>query len=69
MFSRDERRALFFLGAVAAAGAIIRVARAPNAPPGAPLVAPDLPSGDVAAQARLAQAALQATRPLLPGER
>ena len=68
MFSRDEKRALLFLAVIAVAGGLMRVLRATDAPAGAPLLAPGLPTGDVARQARLAQAALEATRPLLPGE-
>jgi len=66
--SRDERRALLFLAVIAVAGGLMRVLRGNDAPAGAPLLAPGLSSGDVARQARLAQAALEATRPLLPGE-
>ena len=69
MFTRDERRALVFLGIVIAAGAVLRVVRARADAPGAPIVAPDLPAGDLAKQARLARQALEATRPLMPGER
>ena len=69
MFSRDERRALIFLAVIAAAGGVMRVVRAADAPPGAPLAVPDLPAGDLQHQRELTQAALQATRPLLPGER
>ena len=69
MFSRDERRALLFLAVIAAAGGVMRVVRASDAPPGAPLAVPDLPAGDLQRQRELTQAALQATRPLLPGEK
>ena len=69
MFTKDERRALLFLGVVLVAGAVMRVVRAGSEAPGAPIVAPQLAAGDIAKQARLAREALEATRPLLPGER
>ncbi len=47
----------------------MRVVRASDAPAGAPLAVPDLPAGDLQHQRELTQAALQATRPLLPGEK
>lgn len=47
----------------------MRVVRAADAPAGAPLAVPDLPAGDLQRQRELTQAALQATRPLLPGEK
>ena len=68
MLTRDERRALLFLSAVAAAGGVMRVVHAPDEPPGAPLVAPEIPAGDIAAQARLSSRAAELARPLMPGE-
>jgi competence ComEA-like helix-hairpin-helix protein len=68
MFTRDERRAMLFLGAVAAAGGLMRVVRAPAEPPGAPVIAPEIRGGDIARQAQLAREAAAQARPLRPGE-
>ena len=71
MLTAEERRAVLFLAAVAAAGALVRVVRArnaPSSPPGASLVAPDIPAGDVQRQAALARRAAEFARPLRPGE-
>jgi len=68
MFTRDERRAMLFLSAVAAAGGLMRVVHAPSDPPGAPIAAPDLAPGDIARQAALSSRAAELARPLLPGE-
>lgn len=69
MFTKDERRALLYLAAVAAAGGVMRVVRAPGVVPGAPVVAPDLPGDDLARQADLVRQAELLARPLGPGER
>ena len=71
MFTPDERRALLFLAAVAAAGGVVRAlrARAPDAAPGSALIAPEIRGGDLARQAALARRAEQLARPLAPGER
>jgi competence protein ComEA len=59
---------MLFLSAVAAAGGVMRVVRAPDEAPGSPLVAPEIPAGDLARQARLASRAAELARPLMPGE-
>ena len=70
MFTRDERRALTFLAAVAVAGGVIRVSRGTTAGPvAAGVVAPDLAGGDLVRQAALSRQAEAAQRPLGPGER
>jgi competence protein ComEA len=70
MFTREERRALFFVLAVAALGGAVRAVRAPDAAPGAPFVPPPtLLAGDVLRQAALARRAEALARPLLPGEK
>lgn len=69
MLTRDERRGLLFLAAIAVAGGVMRVVRAPSATPGESIVAPELAAGDIARQAQLARRALELSRPLLPGER
>ena len=71
VFTPDERRALLFLAAVAAAGGVGRAvrARAPAAAPGSALIAPEIRGGDVARQAALARRAAELARPLAPGER
>jgi len=68
MFTRDERRAMLFLSAVAAAGGLMRVVHAPADPPGAPALAPEIAPGDIARQARLSSRAAELARPLMPGE-
>ena len=68
MLTRDERRAMLFLSAVAAAGGLMRVVHASDEPPGAPMVAPEIPAGDIARQARLSSRAAELARPLMPGE-
>lgn len=70
MVTQDERRALVFLAAVAAAGAAIRVVR-PAAPAGGPpaAVAPHLKAGDPARQAAASRRAQELALPLGPGER
>jgi competence protein ComEA len=59
---------MLFLSAVAAAGGVMRVVHAPSEPPGAPIVAPEIASGDLARQAQLASRAAELARPLMPGE-
>ncbi len=69
MFTADERRALLFLAAVAAAGGLMRVVRAADGgPPGGPLIAPELRGEDLARQAALSRRAEELARPLRPGE-
>jgi competence protein ComEA len=68
MLTRDERRAMLFLSVVAAAGGLMRVVHASAEPPGAPVVAPEIPAGDIAKQARLSSRAAELARPLMPGE-
>lgn len=68
MFTPDEKRAILFLGAVAAAGGLLRVVRTPGHAPGAAIVAPELAAGDIARQAQLARRAEELARPLRPGE-
>jgi competence ComEA-like helix-hairpin-helix protein len=68
MLTRDERRALLFLSAVAAAGGVMRVIHASSDPPGAPVIAPEIASGDIARQAQLSSQAAALARPLMPGE-
>jgi competence protein ComEA len=67
--ARDERRAVLLLALVAAAGGVVRVVRAPQAPPGASAIAPDLRGADPARQAALSRRAEALARPLSPGER
>jgi competence protein ComEA len=66
---RDERRAVLLLTLLAVAGGVVRVARAPRAPPGAAVLAPELRGGDIARQAALSLRAEALARPLQPGER
>lgn len=68
MFTRDERRAMLFLSAVAAAGGVMRVLHSPAEAPGAPVVAPEMAAGDIARQAALSSRAAELARPLMPGE-
>jgi competence protein ComEA len=68
MAARDERRAILLLALAAAAGGVVRVARTPEAPPGASAVAPELRAADVARQAALSRRAEALARPLGPGE-
>lgn len=68
MAARDERRAVLLLALAAAAGGVVRVARAPEAPPGASAIAPELRGADVARQAALSRRAEALARPLGPGE-
>jgi len=71
VFTPDERRALLFLAAVAACGGLVRVVRAARhgpEPPGASLVVPEIPAGNVARQAELSRRAAELARPLGPGE-
>jgi competence protein ComEA len=68
VFTRDERRAFFFLMAIAAAGAVARFVRPQGGAPGAGLIAPHLAGGDLARQAAAAQRAEDLARPLAPGE-
>jgi len=69
MFTRDERRALLFLAALAGAGGVVRLVRAGGEPPGAALVATTTGPSDLAAQmARVARAESLA-QPLRAGER
>ncbi len=69
MAARDERRAVLVLALLAAAGGVVRVAGSSGGPPGAPLVAPELPGQDVARQAAASLRAEALQRPLRPGER
>ncbi|MGD0484018.1 MAG: helix-hairpin-helix domain-containing protein [Gemmatimonadales bacterium] len=69
MAARDERRAVLLLALAAAAGGVARVERAPEAPPGASAIAPELRGADVARQAALSRRAEALARPLGPGER
>jgi competence ComEA-like helix-hairpin-helix protein len=70
MFTRDERRALLFLFGTAALGAGVKAVRAgADGPPGAPLIAPGLAQGNLAAQESSTARALASARPLEPGER
>jgi competence protein ComEA len=68
MAARDERRAVLLLAFAAAVGGVVRVIRAPEAPPGASAVAPELRGADVARQAALSRRAAALQRPLGPGE-
>jgi len=68
MAARDERRAVLLLALVAGAGGVVRMARAPEAPPGASAIAPGLRGADVARQAALSRRAEVLSRPLGPGE-
>lgn len=71
MLTAEERRAVLFLAAVAAAGGLVRVVRArspSSSAPGATLIAPDTRAGDVQRQAALARRAAELARPLRPGE-
>ncbi len=69
MLTRDERRALLFLAAVAAAGGVIRIARRPAPVPAAAAVAPELAGADLVRQASRSLRAEAEGRPLAPGER
>jgi len=70
MFTPHERRALLFLTATAALGALVRAVRAdPDAAPGSALIAPDLAAGDLAAQEAKTKRARALARPLEPGSR
>ena len=69
MAARDERRAVLLLALVAAAGGVVRVVRAPQGPPGASAIAPELRGADPARQAALSRRAEEMERPLSPGER
>ena len=68
MAARDERRAVLLLALVAGAGGVLRVARAPEVPPGASAVAPELRGADATRQAALSRRAAAFERPLGPGE-
>ena len=59
---------MLFLSAVAAAGGVMRVVHAPADAPGAPVVAPEIPAGDIVKQAALSSRAAELARPLMPGE-
>lgn len=67
--ARDERRAVLLLALVAAAGGVVRVARAPTRPPGVSVLAPELRGSDPARQASRSRRAEVLSRPLLPGEK
>jgi competence protein ComEA len=69
MLTRDERRAVLFLGAVAALGGLLRVVRSGAAAPGESLVAPEIAGEDLVRQAALARRAQELARPLRAGER
>jgi competence protein ComEA len=69
VFTRDERRALLFLGVLAAAGGVLRAVRSPAEAPGSAAIAPELLGEDIARQAELSRRAEELARPLQPGER
>lgn len=54
---------------MAAAGGVVRVARAPTHPPGASVLAPELRGSDPVRQASRSRRAEALSRPLLPGEK
>jgi competence protein ComEA len=68
MFTSDERRAFYFLMAIAVAGGLVRLLRPGDGSPGAGVVAPHLAAGDLARQAAAAQRAEEFARPLAAGE-
>lgn len=68
MFTRDERRAFYFLMAIASAGGVVRLVRPQGGAPGAGVVGAHLPGGDLTRQAVAAKRAEELSRPLAPGE-
>jgi competence protein ComEA len=69
MLTAEEKRAVLFLTAVAAAGGVVRILRAPEPPP-AIAVAPEIRGDDVQRQAALARRReAEMLRPLGPGEK
>jgi competence ComEA-like helix-hairpin-helix protein len=69
MAVRSERRAVLALTLLAVAGGVVRVVGAPRDAPGAAVLAPTLPAGDLARQAALSRRAEALAQPLQPGER
>jgi competence ComEA-like helix-hairpin-helix protein len=69
VFTKDERRALFFLAAVAVAGGLIRAVRPAVPAVAAAVVAPGLAGQDLVRQASLSRRAEAIARPLSPQER
>jgi len=69
VLTRDERYAVLFLSALAAAGGLLRLWRAgPGEAPPPAVVAPHIRGDDIQAQAERVRRAVRLAQPLQPGE-